>query len=138
MNLVDSCGWLEYFADGTNAEFFATPIEDTDNLLVPSLCILEVFKNILRQKDENSALQAITLMQQGIVVDLDTSIALGAAKLGLEHKLPLADSIVLATARVNDAVIWTQDVDFKDIDGVRYTAKKKLNFGKFANLEDRL
>lgn len=125
MNLIDSSGWLEYFADGPNANYFAAPIEDVDNLLVPSLCILEVFKNVLRQKDENSALQAVALMKQGIILDLDTSIALSAAKLGLEYKLPLADSIVLATARANEALVWTQDVDFKDIDGVKYIAKKK-------------
>ena len=124
MNLVDSCGWLEYFADGSNAKFFATPIEETGNLLVPSLCVLEVFKNVLRQKDENSALQAVTLMQQGIVIDLDTSIALSAARLGLEHKLPLADSIILATARANNAIIWTQDADFKDLEGIKYIDKK--------------
>ncbi|MEW6008007.1 MAG: type II toxin-antitoxin system VapC family toxin [bacterium] len=125
MNLVDSCGWLEYFADGPNAIYFAEPIEDTDNLLVPSLCVLEVFKNILRQRGENSALQAIALMGQGMIVDLDTSIALSAAKLGLEHKLPLADSIILATARANDAIVWTQDADLKGIDGVNFIPKKK-------------
>jgi len=125
VNLVDSSGWLEYLADGPNANYFAAPIEDVDNLLVPSLCILEVFKNVLRQRDENSALQSVALMQQGIIVDLDTSIALSAAKLGLEYKLPLADSIVLATARANDVIVWTQDVDFKDIDGVEYIAKEK-------------
>lgn len=125
MNLVDSSGWLEYFADGPNANYFATPIEDVNNLLVPSLCVLEVFKNVLRQRDENSALQAVALMKQGIILDLDISIALSAAKLGLEYKLPLADSIVLATARANDAIVWTQDVDFKNIEGVKYIAKKK-------------
>jgi predicted nucleic acid-binding protein len=125
MNLVDSSGWLEYFADGPNANYFAAPIEDVDNLLVPSLCVLEVFKNVLRQRDENSALQIVALMEQGTILDLDTSIALSAAKLGLEHKLPLADSIVLATAKANNAIVWTQDVDFKDIDGVEYIAKKK-------------
>ena len=125
MNLVDSCGWLEYFADAPNAEFFAKPIEDVNNLLVPSLCVLEVFKNILRQKDENSALQAAALMEQGMIVDLDTSIALSAAKLGLEYKLPLADSIILATARAKESIVWTQDDHFKRIDGIQYIARKK-------------
>ncbi len=125
MNLVDSCGWLEYFADGPNADFFAKPIEDIENLLVPSLCILEVFKSVLRQRGEDAALQTAALMGQGMIVNLDTSIALSAAKLGLEYKLPLADSIILATAIANDAVVWTQDTDFKDIDGVKYITKKK-------------
>lgn len=125
MNLVDSCGWLEYFADAPNANLFAKPIEDIENLLVPSLCILVVFKSVLRQRGEDAALQTAALMEQGMIVDLDTSIALSAAKLGLEYKLPLADSIILATARANDAIVWTQDSDFKDIDGVKYITKKK-------------
>lgn len=125
MNLVDSCGWLEYFSDAKNADFFAVPIEDIENLLVPSLCILEVFKSILRQRGEDAALQGAALMKQGLVVDLDTSTALSAARLGIDYKLPLADSVILATARFNEATIWTQDADFKGIDGVRYIAKKK-------------
>ncbi len=125
MNLVDSCGWLEYFADATNANFFAKPIEDIENLLVPSLCILEVFKSVLRQRGEDAALQAAALMEQGMIVDLNTSIALSAAKLGLEYKLPLADSIILATARTNDAIVWTQDTDFRGIDGVKFIPRKK-------------
>ena len=125
MNLVDSCGWLEYFADAPNAGFFAKPIIDTENLLVPSLCILEVFKSVLRQRGEDAALQAVALMGQGVIVNLDTSIALSAAKLGLECKLPLADSIILATAKANDAIVWTQDTDFKSIEGVKYITKKK-------------
>ena len=125
MNLVDSCGWLEYFADAPNANYFAKPIEDIENLLVPSLCILEVFKSVLKQRGEDAALQAIALMKQGMIIDLNTSIALSAAKLGFEYKLPLADSIILATARANNAIIWTQDEDFKDIDGVKYITKKR-------------
>jgi len=125
MNLVDSCGWLEYFADAPNANFFAKPIEDIENLLVPSLCILEVFKSVLRQRGEDAALQAVALMKQGMVVDLDASIALRAAKVSLEYKLPLADSIILATAKAKDTIIWTQDVDFKGIEGVKYITKKK-------------
>jgi toxin FitB len=125
MNLVDSCGWLEYFADGPNAKYFAEPIEDIGNLLVPTLCILEVFKSILRQRDEHEALQAIAVMQQGKVIELDTTLALSAAKLGSVHKLPLADSIILATARAFDAMIWTQDTDFIHLDGIKYIVKKK-------------
>jgi len=125
MNLVDSSAWLEYFADTPHADYFAKPIEDIDNLLVPTMCILEVFRTVLRQKDENSALQAVALMEQGTIVDLDISIALSAGKLSLEYKLPLADSIILATARAHDAILWTQDADFKGIDGVKFISKKK-------------
>jgi predicted nucleic acid-binding protein len=122
MNLVDSCGWLEYFADGPNADFFASPIEDVESLLVPTLCLYEVFKRILAQRGEDAGLQAMASMQQGRVVGLDTSTALTAARLSLDHRLPMADSIVLATARMHDAVVWTQDSDFQGLDGVRYQA----------------
>lgn len=124
MNIVDSCGWLEYLAEGQNADFFAAPLEDTENLLVPSICVLEVFKRIFHQRGEDAALQAAMLMQQGQIIDLDSSIAIHAAKLSNALNLPLADSIILATARLHDAVIWTQDADFEHITGVRYRAKE--------------
>lgn len=124
MNLVDSCGWLEYFADAPNADFFAKPLLDIDNIIVPSICILEVFKRIIQQRGEDSALQAVALMQQGRVIDLNTLIALSAARWGNELKLPIADSVIMATARLHNAVIWTQDADFKDIAGVKYKEKR--------------
>lgn len=120
MNLVDSCGWLEYFADEHNANFFAPAIEDTQNLIVPSICILEVFKRILQQRDEDSALQGVALMNQGKVLDLSTPVALRAAKLSYTLKLPLADSVIIATAQFHDAVIWTQDVHCKNLPNTRY------------------
>ena len=124
MNVVDSSGWLEYFADGPNAGFFASAIEASGKLVVPTLSILEVFKRLLQQQGENDALRAVACMQQGRVVPLDASLALTAARLSLELKMPLPDSVILATARTYQAVVWTQDADFKGIDGVRYTAKK--------------
>lgn len=124
-NVVDSSGWLEYLADGDNAEFFAPAIEDPDQLVVPSISIMEVFKWVLRERGEDDALQAAALMQQGEIVDLDVSIATRAAKLGLDHKLPLADSVMLATARARDAALWTQDADFASIPGVRYRPKPR-------------
>lgn len=123
MNLVDSCGWLEYYADGPNADFYAGAIEDIDNLIVPVICIYEVFRKILQQRGEAPALQAVALMHQGLVVDLSSSLALSAAKIGVELKMPLADSIILATARVHNATVWTQDAHFKDIEGIRYVGK---------------
>ncbi|MEW5947491.1 MAG: type II toxin-antitoxin system VapC family toxin [bacterium] len=123
-NLVDSCGWLEYFAGGPNAGFFAKPLRNLRDLLVPSICVLEVFKQILRQRDENSALIAAAAMLQGNVVDLDAAIALNAAKIGSELNLPLADSVILATALSHDAVVWTEDSHFKGIKGVRYVEKQ--------------
>lgn len=123
MNVVDSSAWLEYFADGPNAEQFAQPIEQPQALLVPSITLFEVFKRVVQQRDEGAALQCVAVMQQGTVVDLDAVVALDAAGLSLRHKLPLADSIVYATALRGNAVLWTQDADFDGLPGVRYFAK---------------
>ncbi len=124
MNVVDSSAWLEYFADGSNAGFFARPIEATDELLVPTLTLYEVFKRVLQQRQEGDALRAVALMQQGSVVDLDARLALAAARVSLETRMPMADSVVLATARLHDATLWTQDADFERLPGVRYRPKK--------------
>lgn len=124
MNVVDSSGWLEYFADGPNAGFFARPIEDAERLVVPTISILEVFKRILQQRTESYALEAAALMQQGVVADLNSSLALSAARLSVDLRLPLADSVILATARAYHAELWTQDADFKAIKGVKYTPSK--------------
>ena len=124
MNLVDSSGWLEFFADGPNAKFFATPLNNVDELVVPTISIYEVFKSVLRQRDESAGLQAIALMKQGQVVDLTTNIAMMAAKLSLEHNVPMADSIILSTGRLYQATVWTQDADFKGLDGVEYVKKR--------------
>jgi predicted nucleic acid-binding protein len=123
LNVVDSSGWLEYFADGANAAFFAKAITDTERLIVPTISLLEVFKRVLQQRGENAALQAVAHMRQGSVVALDAEIALAAAHLGVAHKLPLADSVMLATARRHGAVLWTQDADFEGMDDVRYVSK---------------
>ncbi len=125
MNTVDSSGWLEYFADGPNAEFFAPAIEKVIDLVVPSISIYEVFKIVLQQRDESSALQAIAIMQQGLVVNLDSNLALSAARVSIENSLPMADSIMLATALSYNASLWTQDSDFAGIDGVKYVEKHK-------------
>ena len=124
MNVVDSSGWLEYLADGPNAGFFAGALQDTDRLIVPTISVLEVFKCVLRQRGEDAALQAAAAMQQGELADLTLRVALEAARLGHNLKLPLADSVMLATARLNQAVLWTQDADFKGLEGVRYVAKR--------------
>ncbi|MCL6613619.1 MAG: type II toxin-antitoxin system VapC family toxin [Firmicutes bacterium] len=120
MNVVDSSGWLEYFADGPNAEFFAPVIQEPEELLVPSISVYEVFKRILQQRDESQALRAVAIMAQGRIVEFDLTLALSAAKISCELKLPMADSIMLATARAYEALLWTQDADFEGLDGVRY------------------
>lgn len=120
MNIVDSSGWLEYFADAPNADFFSQAIEKVDELLVPTISIYEVFKRVLQQKTESEALEAVALMMQGLVVDLDSAIAISGAKISAELQIPMADSIMLATARTNNAVLWTQDADFENVPDVRY------------------
>jgi toxin FitB len=124
MNVVDSSAWLEYFANGPNAEFFAPAIEKTTELVVPSLTLYEVFKRVLQQRDEGAALQAVAVMQQGAVIDLDAPLALVAARLSIEHRLPMADSVILATAQFHAAMLWTQDADFKGIPGVEYRKQR--------------
>jgi len=124
LNVVDSSGWLEYFAGSDRANLFAPVIENPGKLIVPSICVYEVFKKVLIERDEDSALVAIAHMQQATLVDLDSRIAIFAATLSKELKLPMADSIILATARLNGATLWTQDEDFHSIDGVKYFPKK--------------
>lgn len=124
MNIVDSSGWLEYFSDGPNADYFEEPLGNTLELLVPTIILYEVFKVVCRQRGEDSALQATAVMQQGRIIELNNSIALFAAKLSLDKKIPMADSIILATAQTNDATLWTQDNDFEGLESVRYFPKK--------------
>ena len=119
MNVVDSSGWLEYFANGPNADFFSTPIENSSDLIVPMISLFEVFKRVLQQRGETDALRAIAFMQSGQVVELSTPLALHAAKLSFDLKIPMADSIMLATACEYDAILWTQDTDFEGLDRVR-------------------
>ncbi|MCX7755455.1 MAG: type II toxin-antitoxin system VapC family toxin [Anaerolineales bacterium] len=124
MNVIDSSGWLEYFINGGNADFFAPAIENTNEVLVPTISLFEVFKRVLIEKNRDDALEAVAQMKGGHVVDLDDSLALVAAELSYELKLPLADSIILATARVHNATLWTQDAHFKGMEGVKYIEKK--------------
>jgi predicted nucleic acid-binding protein len=124
MNVVDSSGWLEYFARGTNVSFFAPVIKATDTLVVPTVCMYEVFKRVLALRGEEDALQAIGMMSLGIIADLTRDIAVNAAIISSEFKIAMADSIILATTRLYNATLWTQDDDFDGIDGVQYIENK--------------
>jgi toxin FitB len=124
VNLVDSSAWLEYFADGPNAAFFAHAIQNQRELIVPTVVIFEVYKRIRQQRDDRSALAAIAILYHGKVVDLTAALAVRAAQMSRSEKLPMADSIILATARSEEAIIWTQDGDFQSLVGVKYRAKK--------------
>ena len=124
MNVVDSSAWLSYFAGDDNAAVFSRPIEEISELLVPSITITEVFKNVLRQRGEEAALIVTAHMKQGRVIPLDSELAMDAAKFGVLHKLPLADSIIFATAQKYAAALWTQDNDFEGLENVRYIFRK--------------
>jgi len=125
VNLVDSSAWLEYFADGPNADFFAPAIEKTRDLLVPTIVVFEVYKRVLQQRQEPAALEAVSVLQHGQLIELTASLAIAAARISQEEKLPMADSIILATARARNAIIWTQDSDFQEMDRVKYRAAKR-------------
>lgn len=124
MNIVDSSGWLEYFSNGPNAQRFLPALKETGSLVVPVVSIYEVFKVVLRETGENAAIQAAMAMQKATVVEMTSRLAMSAAKISLELSLPMADSMILATARIHNATIWTQDAHFKDITGVKYFVKK--------------
>ncbi len=123
MNVVDTSGWLEYFEGGRNARKFSTPIKETEELVVPTICIYEISKVILRESDENHLLQALAAIQKGQIVALTPSIAAAAAKVSLKHKLPMVDSIIYTTAKFCNATVWTQDVDFEGLPNVNYIPK---------------
>lgn len=125
MNVVDTSGWLEYFAGGKNAGKFQAPILDDKQLVVPAVCFYEISKVILRESDEHHLIQALAAMQKGKVVPLTSPLSIAAAKISLARRLPMADSIIYATARKFDAVVWTQDADFDGLPDVRYFAKPR-------------
>ncbi len=124
MNVVDSSGWLEYLIDGGNADFFAQPIEDEAHLVTPTICFYEVFKRILLEFGDERALEAIGSMSRGVIVELSRKDAIEAARLSVQWKLAMADSILLATSQSHQATLWTQDAHFKGIEGVQFREKK--------------
>ena len=124
MNVVDSSGWLEYFANGSKADFFAPAITDELNLVVPTICMFEIFKRLSLQLGKEPALQAMGMLYRGQVVPLSDEIALLAALVSLDHQLPLADSVILATARMHKATLWTQDEHFKNLPEVKFITKR--------------
>ena len=124
MNVVDSSAWIEYFTGGPNAKFFEPPIVNRAELVVPTMVLLEVYRHIRRHLGRDEALKAVAGMKQGEVQDLDERVALYAAEIGVEYGLPLADSVILATARLQEATLWTQDSDFEGMDDVQFKGKR--------------
>ncbi len=120
MNVVDASGWLEYFTDGPDAAFFAQTLQEVDQLIVPTVTILDVFRHVYRHGDEGDALQAAAAMQQGKVVNLDTTVALSAGRLGVQHGLSPAAGVVLAAARKHEGRVWTLEEELRSVEGVKY------------------
>ncbi len=125
MNVVDSSAWLAYFADEPTADFFTPAIEDSESLIVPSICLYEVFKVILRERGEDDAILAVAAMQEGQVVDLDSDLAIEAAAVGYEENMAFADSVIYAISQKYSATLWTQDKHFAKKPRVKYIAKKR-------------
>lgn len=124
MNLVDSSAWLEYFADGPNARFFAPAIQRAEVLIVPTIVVYEVYKRVSSQRDADAALQAVATLHHGKIVELSAELAIAAARISTAEKLPMADSIIVASARAHDAAIWTQDADFEGLPKVHFRARQ--------------
>ncbi|WP_010308395.1 type II toxin-antitoxin system VapC family toxin [Synechococcus sp. CB0101] len=123
-SVVDSSGWIELFTDGPQAERFLAVLQAEEALVIPAITILEVFKWILREHSEAQAIQAVAVMQRGLVVDLDTQLAIAAAQLSHALRLPLAGSIILATARCHQARLYTMDADFQGLSDVELISKR--------------
>ena len=126
MNIVDSSCWLEYLAGSKAGDSVSAAIEDLESLIVPSITLYEVFKKLLIEKDEDSALLAVAHMKQGTVIDLNSELSIYSAKIGKDYKLPLADSIIYASTMKYNCILWTQDKHFKDLENVRYFEKEKM------------
>jgi len=124
VNVVDTSGWIEFLFEGNHASVFAPLIEDVDNLIVPVICLYEVFKKVNAVADEAKALQAIAQMKQGKVVEVTEAIALRAAMISLKHRIPMADSLILSTTWAEQATLWTQDKHFAGLPGVEYKATR--------------
>lgn len=125
MNIVDSSGWLEYFANTPNAGFFAPAIQDEAHLLVPVICLYEVFKRLHQQRGKTDAFEGVSRLYRGQIVEINEEIALLAAQLSIELKLAMADSMIYATARTLNATLWTQDAHFAGLSGVEYIEKPR-------------
>lgn len=123
MNVVDTSGWLEYFVDSPSAKHFAPAIESTSTLIVPTVVMYEVFKKVRADFGEDKAFVAVAQLKLGIVAVIDEAVALYAAKLSSEHKLPMADALIYATAQLRNATVYTQDAHFRDLPGVNYFEK---------------
>lgn len=123
MNVVDSCGWLEYFANGTNADFFAPAIENVQDLIVPHIVVFEVSKRLRHLYGDSGEAQGMAFLEKGLLVGGDMALMRLAARAAKNHTLAMADAIIWQTAQLRQAPLFTQDVDLKDLPGVVFQAK---------------
>lgn len=124
MIVIDSSGWIEFFADGPHAVEFAARLRNPGSVLTPTIAVYEVYKWIKRERSEEDGLQAVAAMKRTRIVELSEELALTAADLSLSHGLAMADSMMLAVARANNAQLATTDSGFEGIDGVIVFSKK--------------
>ena len=125
MIVIDSSGWIEFFADGPHAEAFAARLRNVSAVLTPTIAIYEVYKWIKRERSEEDALQAVAAMKRTTILELTEELALTAADLSLAHGLAMADSMMLAAARAHSAQLLTTDAGFEGIEGVTIFSKKR-------------
>jgi predicted nucleic acid-binding protein len=118
--VIDSCGWVERFAGSPFGDLYGPAMQELEAMLVPAVCLTEVFRALAREAGEQAALAAVAVMRQAVVVALDGDLAIEAARLGLAHRLPLADSIIYATAQRHGAELWTHDAHFRGLPDVRF------------------
>ena len=120
MNVADSSAWIEFLIDGPNAGHFAPILNDRAALIVPTITVYEIYRWMERERSVDHADAAVAVMTESLIVDLDIDLAIDAADLAAEHRLAMADSIILATAQRYEATLWTQDADFEGLLNVRY------------------
>ena len=125
MNIADSSCWLEYLMGTEIGATVAPVIENPAELIVPTITLYEVYKKLLAEKSEEYALNVISYMQTGKVIELNSGLSLSAAQISRKHKLPMADSIIYATSLHYSAVLFSCDRHFKDIPGIQYFPKTK-------------
>ena len=123
MIVLDSSGWLAFFADGPFASEYAARLKQPHKILTPTIALYEVYKWIKLERSEEEALAAVAAMQKTRVVPLTNELALSAADLSLANRLAMADAIMLATARAYSAELLTSDSDFEGLAGVTVFAK---------------
>jgi toxin FitB len=126
MNVVDSSGWIEFFTAGASGLLFKPVIEQRDQLLVPAINIYEVYKILSRKLPAGAVQSCLDVMRQGRVLDLTDKRAVAAADIAAKHKLAMADAVIYSMAREFDGTLWTQDVDYKGLAGVRYFEKPQI------------